>query len=382
MLASVLGCTGSIGLNAIDVLEHLSIPVASLAAGKNSVMMEQLARRCRPRIAALFDEKAATDLRVRLADTDIKVLGGEDGVLEAASIETDVSINAIVGIAGLRPTFAALSGSKRVALANKESLVCAGPAIMKYAKRLEKEIIPVDSEHSAIFQTLQSSRRRQDLKKILLTASGGPFLGMTSEELKNVSLEDALRHPNWSMGRKITVDSASLMNKGLEFIEAMCLFDVGPDQIDVVIHKESIIHSMVEFVDGSVIAQLGVADMKIPIQYAITYPYREPTNKKPLNLFEIGRLSFYPPDFDAFPCLGLAMRAAREGQGACVRLNAANEAAVGLFLEQKVKFVDIPILIEYVIDHLAVHGEPSLTEIFEIDAEARRMVHERAAIGR
>jgi 1-deoxy-D-xylulose-5-phosphate reductoisomerase len=379
LLASVLGCTGSIGINTIEVLEHLSIPVASLAAGKNSVMMEQLARRCRPRIAALFDENAAADLRVRLADTDIKVLGGEDGVLEAASVETDVCINAIVGIAGLRPTLTALSGSRRVALANKESLVCAGSIITKYAKRLEREIIPVDSEHSAIFQVLQSSHRRRDLNKILLTASGGPFFGMTSDDLKNVTLNDALRHPNWDMGKKISVDSATLMNKGLEFIEAMRLFEVEPDQIEVIIHRESIIHSMVEFVDGSIIAQLGVADMKIPIQYAITFPDREPSNAKSLDLFEIGRLSFNQPDIDTFPCLGLAIKAAQDGEGACVRLNAANEAAVELFLEQKIKFVDIPKLTEYVTNNLNVPGEPSLLEIFEIDAESRRMVYDKAA---
>ena len=380
MLASVLGCTGSIGLNTIDVLEHLHIPVASIAARKNSVMTEQLARRCRPRIAALFDEYAASDLRVRLADTGIKVLGGEEGVLEAASVETDVCINAIVGIAGLRPTLAALSGSRRVALANKESLVCAGSIITKYAKRLEKEIIPVDSEHSAIFQTLQSSHRRQDLKKILLTASGGPFLGMTSDELDKVSLEDALKHPNWIMGKKITIDSASLMNKGLEVIEAMHLFDVEPEQIEVVIHKESIIHSMIEFVDGSIIAQMGVADMRIPIQYAITFPYREPSLAQSLDLFEMGRLSFCPPDVKTFPCLGLAIKAAKEGQGACVRLNAANEAAVELFLERKVRFVDIPRLIEDAAGSLAVPDEPSLSEIFEIDADTRCLVYDRAAI--
>lgn len=378
MLASVLGCTGSIGLNAIEVLEHLNIPIASLAAGKNSIMMERLARRCKPRLAAVFDENAAADLRVRLADTDIKVLGGQEGVIEAASVETDVCINAIVGTAGLRPTLAALESSSRIALANKESLVCAGTIISSYVKRHKVELIPVDSEHSAIFQVLEASRRKKDLKKILLTASGGPFFGMNSEELNNVTLEDALKHPNWEMGRKITVDSATLMNKGLELIEAMRLFDVDVDQVEVLIHRESIVHSMVEFVDGSVMAQLGVADMKVPIQYAITYPYREPTESKPLDLFEIGRLSFFPPDTDTFPCLAMAVQAAKEGEGACVRLNAANEIAVELFIEGRIGFNQIPELIHYASDQLPVPSEPSLSEIFEIDTTVREMVYERA----
>lgn len=378
MLASVLGCTGSIGLNAIEVLEHLNIPIASLAAGKNSKMMERLARRCKPRLAAVFDENAAADLRVRLADTDIKVLGGQEGVIEAASVETDVCINAIVGTAGLRPTLAALESSSRIALANKESLVCAGTIISSYVKRHKVELIPVDSEHSAIFQVLEASRRKKDLKKILLTASGGPFFGMNSEELNNVTLEDALKHPNWEMGRKITVDSATLMNKGLELIEAMRLFDVDVDQVEVLIHRESIVHSMVEFVDGSVMAQLGVADMKVPIQYAITYPYREPTESKPLDLFEIGRLSFFPPDTDTFPCLAMAVQAAKEGEGACVRLNAANEIAVELFIEGRIGFNQIPELIHYASDQLPVPSEPSLSEIFEIDTTVREMVYKRA----
>ncbi len=378
MLASVLGCTGSIGLNAIEVLEHLNIPIASLAAGKNSIMMERLARRCKPRLAAVFDENAAADLRVRLADTDIKVLGGQEGVIEAASVETDVCINAIVGTAGLRPTLAALESSSRIALANKESLVCAGTIISSYVKRHKVELIPVDSEHSAIFQVLEASRRKKDLKKILLTASGGPFFGMNSEELNNVTLEDALKHPNWEMGRKITVDSATLMNKGLELIEAMRLFDVDVDQVEVLIHRESIVHSMVEFVDGSVMAQLGVADMKVPIQYAITYPYREPTESKPLDLFEIGRLSFFPPDTDTFPCLAMAVQAAKEGEGACVRMNAANEIAVELFIEGRIGFNQIPELIHYASDQLPVPSEPSLSEIFEIDTTVREMVYKRA----
>lgn len=379
MLASVLGCTGSIGLNTINVLEHLDIPIASLAAGKNSVMMEHLARRCKPRLVALFNEEAAADLRVRLADTNIKVLGGQQGVIEAALVKTDVCINAIVGIAGLRPTLAALENSQRIALANKESLVCAGEIIKNYVKRHKVELIPVDSEHSAIFQVLEASNRKMDLKKILLTASGGPFFGMDSEELSSVTLEDALKHPNWEMGPKITVDSATLMNKGLELIEAMRLFEVEADQIQVVIHRESIVHSMVEFVDGSIIAQLGVADMKVPIQYAITYPNREPTEAERLDLFEIGKLSFSPPDHDAFPCLALAIDAAKEGGGACVRLNAANEVAVELFIDRKIRFNHIAEHIRYTSENLAVPVEPSLSEIFEIDAAARQMTYQRAA---
>jgi len=376
--SSVLGCTGSIGQNAIDVLEHMNIPVASLAACKNHAEMERLARRCRPRVAALFDEAAAKELRSALADTDIKVLGGEEGVLEAASVETDICVNAIVGIAGLKPTFAAIEHSRRIALANKETLVCAGKNVLNFAKRHGTEIIPVDSEHSAIFQALESSHRKQDLKRILLTASGGPFFGRTSDEIEKVTLADALKHPNWSMGAKITVDSATLMNKGLEYIEAMRLFDVEPEQIDIIIHRESIIHSMVEFVDGSVIAQLGVADMRIPIQYAVTYPYRESSLAESLDLFTIGTLSFYKPDLNTFKCLRLAMDAAKCGEGACVRLNAANEAAVGLFLGEKIAFSDIPRLVEYAASTIDVPSSPSIQEIFDIDAVVRQAVREKA----
>jgi len=373
-----LGCTGSIGQNAINVLEKLNIPVASLAAGKNHAEMERLARRCRPRVAALFDEAAARELKTALADTGIKVLGGEEGVLEAASVEADVCVNAIVGIAGLNPTLAAIEHSRRVALANKETLVCAGRKVINYAKRHGTEIIPVDSEHSAIFQVLESSHRKQDLKRILLTASGGPFFGRTSDELEKVTVADALRHPNWDMGAKVTVDSATLMNKGLEFIEAMCLFDVEPEQIEVIIHRESIIHSMVEFVDGSVIAQIGTADMRIPIQYAITYPYRESSPAESLDLFKIATLSFSRPDLNTFKCLSLAMEAAKSGEGACVRLNAANEAAVDMFLREKIGFNDIARLVEYAADSVEVPSSPSLQEIFEIDDEVRRTVAERA----
>lgn len=378
MLSTVLGCTGSIGQNAINVLEKLNIPVASLAAGKNHAEMERLARRCRPRVAALFDEAAARELKTALADTGIKVLGGEEGVLEAASVEADVCVNAIVGIAGLNPTLAAIEHSRRVALANKETLVCAGRKVINYAKRHGTEIIPVDSEHSAIFQVLESSHRKQDLKRILLTASGGPFFGRTSDELEKVTVADALRHPNWDMGAKVTVDSATLMNKGLEFIEAMCLFDVEPEQIEVIIHRESIIHSMVEFVDGSVIAQIGTADMRIPIQYAITYPYRESSPAESLDLFKIATLSFSRPDLNTFKCLSLAMEAAKSGEGACVRLNAANEAAVDMFLREKIGFNDIARLVEYAADSVEVPSSPSLQEIFEIDDEVRRTVAERA----
>lgn len=356
----------------------MNIPVASLAAGKNHAEMERLARRCRPRVAALFDEAAAKELRLALADTDIKVLGGEEGVIEAASVEADLCVNAIVGIAGLRPTLAAIEHSRRIALANKETLVCAGKNVLNYAKRHGTEIIPVDSEHSAIFQALESSNRKQDLKRILLTASGGPFFGRTSDELDNVTLADALKHPNWSMGAKITVDSATLMNKGLEFIEAMRLFDVKPEQIEVIIHRESIIHSMVEFIDGSVIAQLGVADMRIPIQYAITYPNRESSPAESLDLFKIATLSFYEPDLNTFKCLRLAMDAAKSGEGACVRLNAANEAAVGLFLREKIRFSDIPRLVEYAASAIDVPPSPSIQEIFDIDAVVRQAVCERA----
>ncbi len=374
MQASVFGCTGSVGINSIDVLTHLDIPIVALAAGSNVHVMEDLARRCKPRVAALFDESAASELKVALADTDITVLGGEDGVLEAATVANDIWINAIVGIAGLRPTLAAIENTQRIALANKETLVCAGKMVLDYAKRKGVDVIPVDSEHSAIFQAIQGSKKKQEIEKILLTASGGPFFGKTSNELKNVSLSDALKHPNWSMGSKITIDSATMMNKGLEIIEAVHLFDVSPEKIEVLVHRESIVHSMVEFVDGSVIAQLGVADMRIPIQYAITYPERVKSSVAHVDFLKIASLTFNEPDYETFPCLAYAIDAVKEGGGACVRLNAANEAAVSLLLNGKIEFYELPQVVHRAITDIDVPKEPNIDEIFEIDTAVRRYV--------
>lgn len=378
MQASVFGSTGSIGINALDVLERLHIPVIALAAGRQHDLLEQQARRYKPRAVALFDPHAANQLKIALADTNIRVYGGEEGVLEAAALSSDIWINAIVGIAGLRPTLTAMGSTRRVALANKETLVCGGKPVLDFAKRNHVELIPVDSEHSAIFQALQSSKRHHDIKRILLTCSGGPFFGKSAADLSLVRLEDALKHPNWTMGAKITIDSATLMNKGLEVIEAMHLFDLTADQIEVMIHRESVIHSMVEYVDGSIIGQLGVPDMRVPIQYAITYPNREPSPAESLDLFKIQKLTFHPPDTNTFPCLQYAIQSAKEGAGACVRLNAANEAAVERFLNREIRFIDIPRLIEQTMQQFPVPGSPTIEQIFEIDRDVRTFIAKSA----
>ena len=369
---TLLGSTGSIGKNAVKAARRLGIKVNALAAGRSVRDMENEAREFLPRIAALRDESAAADLRVRLADTSVKVVGGEEGVLEAAATEADCCLNAIVGVAGLRPTLTALGAVKRLALANKETLVCAGTHILRIARENGVEVIPVDSEHSAIFQCMQGAPRP---KRLILTASGGPFYGRTAAELEHVTVADALNHPNWSMGAKITVDSATLMNKGLELIEAMHLFSMKQSDISIIVHRESIIHSAVEFDDGAVVAQLGVPDMSIPIQYALTYPDRAATDTEQLNLEKIGQLSFSLPDRNTFKCLELAAKAADLGGAACAALNAANEVAVARFLEGKLSFPGIAETVERLAEGFV--GDATPEQALEIDALVRRRAANR-----
>lgn len=374
---SILGSTGSIGRQTLKVAEACGHEVAALTVNRSVELAEAQARKFRPKLVAAVDENAAADLCVRLADTNIKVLSGQAGVLEAASLwEADTVVTAIVGVAGLRPTLAAIDCGKRIALANKETLVCAGELVMARAKEKGAEIVPVDSEHSAIFQCLQGCKNRGEVRRLIITASGGPFYGKSCKELSLVTKEQALKHPNWTMGAKITIDSATLMNKGLEFIEAMRLYAMPPERIQIVVHRESIVHSLVEFEDGAVLAQLGSADMCLPIQYALTWPERTPGPAKPLDLLSCPPLTFQRPDPDTFRCLGLALECAKKGGTSTAILNGANEAAVGLFLEDKISFLDIPRLVEEALDRVLVQDSPSLDDIFEADRAAREAVYQ------
>ena len=374
---SVLGSSGSIGRQALDVAEVCGHEVAAITVNRSAPMAEEQARRFRPRLAVAVDEDAAADLRTRLADTEVKVLSGREGLLEAASLPgADTVVTAIVGVAGLEPTLAAIACGKRIALANKETLVCAGELVMARAREAGAEIVPVDSEHSAIFQCLQGCRDRGEVRRLILTASGGPFFGWSREELARVTKAQALKHPNWAMGAKITIDSATLMNKGLEFIEAMRLYAVPPEQIQIVVHRESIIHSLVEFGDGAILAQLGSADMRLPIQYALTWPERTPGPAKPLDLLSCPPLTFQRPDPEAFRCLGLALECAERGGTSTAILNGANEAAVGLFLEDKIGFLDIPRLVETALARVPVLDGPGLDQILEADRAARQAVYQ------
>ncbi len=369
---SILGSTGSIGRQTLDVAEKLHLNVAALTAHRSTEELERQARRFCPRLAVLTDESAARDLALRLADTPVKVLGGPAALEEAARIpQADTVVTAVVGMVGLQPTLAAIREGKRIALANKETLVCAGELVMAEAERWGAEIVPVDSEHSAIFQCLQGCRDRGEIKRLILTCSGGPFYGKSRRELQKVTRADALCHPNWSMGAKITIDSASLMNKGLEVIEAMRLYRLPLSQISVVIHRQSIVHSLVEFRDGAVLAQLGTPDMRLPIRYALTFPARAESQEEPLDLLSCPPLTFAPPDLEAFPCLSLAMEAAEEGGTACAVLNAANEEAVGLFLQDQIDFLEIPELVARVRETVKSIPAASLPEILEADAAAR-----------
>ncbi len=372
---TILGSTGSIGRQSLDVIAACGMEAAALAANSSVGLMEEQARQFRPSIAALADEKAAADLRVRLADTNVHVLGGLEGVLEAATFSgADTAIAALVGMAGLRPTLASIREGKRVCLANKETLVCAGPLVLEEAHDYGAKVYPVDSEHSAIFQCLEANRDRGEVKRLILTCSGGPFYGKKREELQRVTREDALQHPNWSMGAKITVDSATLMNKGLEVIEAMHLYRMPAEKISVVIHRESIVHSLVEYCDNAMLAQMGAPDMRLPIQYALTYPKRVPGPSTPLDLWNCGPLTFGAPDLEAFPCLALALEAAKTGGTAGAILNGANEAAVGQFLAGKIGFLDIPAKVEKAMSQVRAVQEPTMQEILDADAAARETV--------
>ncbi|MBQ7124528.1 MAG: 1-deoxy-D-xylulose-5-phosphate reductoisomerase [Oscillospiraceae bacterium] len=368
---SVLGSTGSIGTQTLDVCRKLGYSIVALAAGSNIELLEQQAREFMPKLVAVYDEKAAKRLSIALFDTGITVLGGEEGVLKASQIECDIVLNAVTGIAGLRPTIAAIEAGNDIALANKETLVAGGKRVMDYAEEHGVKIIPVDSEHSAIFQCLQAKGDYSRIKKLILTASGGPFFGKTADELVNVTAADALNHPTWNMGRKVTIDSATMANKGLEVIEAAHLFGVSQNNIDVVIHRESIVHSLVEFTDNSILAQLGVPDMRTPIQYAITNPDRCESAVPSLDLAKVCTLHFYPQDNEAFPSTNIARYALSLGKTATAAFNAADEVAVAAFLDGKIGFTDIPKIVEKTVD-MPLPGGTSFEEVFETDKEARK----------
>lgn len=375
---SILGSTGSIGRQTLDVAEQMGLRVAALTAQSSVERLEEQARKFQPRLAVLTDEAAAKDLKVRLADTPVRVIGGTAGLLEAAVLpEADTVVTAVVGMVGLKPTLAAIGQKKRIALANKETLVCAGELVMDAAAESGAEIVPVDSEHSAIFQCVQGCEDRREIKRLILTCSGGPFYGMTAEEVGKMTRADALKHPNWKMGPKITVDCATLMNKGLEVIEAMRLYRLPLEQVDVVIHRQSIVHSLVEFRDGAVLAQLGTPDMRLPIRYAMTYPARGENPAEPLDLLTCPPLTFAEPDRETFPCLRLAEVAAVKGGTACTILNAANEEAVRLFLADRIGFDDIFRLTIEAMTDIPVTLNPSLEDILAVDAEARTQILRR-----
>ena len=372
---ALLGSTGSIGQQTLQVARELGLRVAALTARNNVDKLEAQVRQFLPRLAVLYDAVAAEELRQRVADLDVEVLSGPEGLLAAASMdEADTVVTAVVGSVGLAPTLAAIEKGKRIALANKETLVCAGELVMAAAEKYGAEIIPVDSEHSALFQSLQGCRDRGEVKRLVLTCSGGPFFGKSYEELEHMGPQDALKHPNWNMGAKITIDSATLMNKGLEIIEAMRLYRVGIESIDAVIHRQSIVHSLVEYRDGAMIAQLGTPDMKLPIRYALTYPHRAVSYDQPLDLLTCGALTFSAPDMKAFRCLKIAREVAAVGGTACAVMNAANEEAVWAFLRGETGFNGIHRLVERALDKVEVKYQPSLGDILEADRAARECV--------
>lgn len=375
---AILGSTGSIGTQTLEVVRsNPDLKVVALAAGSSVEKMEEQIREFRPIIAAMWSEKAASELRSRVADTETKVLFGMEGLLEIAVLpESQVLVTALVGMIGIRPTIAAIRAGKDIALANKETLVTAGHIIMPLAKECGAAILPVDSEHSAIFQSLNGEPADR-IEKILLTASGGPFRGKTREEMAEIRVEDALKHPNWSMGRKITIDSSTMVNKGLEVIEAKWLFGVGLDRIQVVVHPQSILHSAVQYVDGAVIAQLGTPDMKLPIQYALFYPDRHPMEAERVDFFRLGQITFEKPDTEAFPGLALAYRAATIGGSMPTVYNAANEKAVALFLDRKIRYLQIPELISEAMEHHRAIDNPAVEQILEAEAETYEYISGR-----
>jgi len=374
-IITVLGSTGSIGEQALDVARMHGYRINALTASKNTDIIEKQAREFKPIKVAMADENAAAELKIKLADTDIKVLSGFDGVSECAADNSDaIVLNSIVGMAGLVPTLNAIDAGCKIALANKETLVAGGQLVMSKAKEKGVDILPVDSEHSAIFQSLQGMNDKKELKRLILTASGGPFFGKTKEELADVTVAQALKHPNWSMGAKITIDSASMMNKGLELIEAVWLFDVSPKDVDIVVHRQSIVHSLIEFVDNSVIAQLGVPDMRIPIQYALTYPQRFESPVKQLRLEDWNTLTFDKPDYDTFECINICRSAIELGGLCTAAVNSANEMANELFREGKIGFLDIARLVSGVLDNCKRVDNYSLEDVLETDVWAREYV--------
>ena len=383
MKLALLGSTGSIGIQTLHVVRELArggdfpVSVAVLAARSSVKLLEEQVREFRPQAVAVFDPAAAKDFRDRTRDLDLTVLEGMEGLCQAAAWEgVDVTLNSVVGMVGLQPTLAAIAAKKTVALANKETLVAGGRIVMEAARQNKVSILPVDSEHSAIFQCLQGCPEKGALKKLILTASGGPFFGKTKEELRHITPAQALRHPNWDMGAKITIDSATLMNKGLEVIEASWLFGMGAEDIDVVVHRESIVHSLIQYQDNSVIAQLGLPDMCIPIQYALTYPARYPSPVGELDLAAVGNLTFAKPDLDTFPCLRVCIDALKQGGLAPAAANGANEQAVSLFLQEKIGFLDIPRLVEAAVARQPAAAGDTLESVLEADQTARRFVLE------
>lgn len=375
---SILGSTGSIGTQAIDVAQKLNIKVSALTANTNTKLIEEQIRLLKPELAVMYDEPSAKALRLAVSDTDTKVLSGMDGLLEASSISSaDTVLNSLVGMIGLLPTLTAAKSKKNIALANKETLVAGGDLVMRTVAENDVKLLPVDSEHSAIFQCLQGCPEKKLLKKLILTASGGPFFGKSKDELQAVTLSEALNHPNWSMGAKITVDSATMMNKGLEIIEARWLFDVDADNIDVVVHRQSIIHSLIEFIDNSVLAQLGLPDMRIPIQYALTYPERFESPVKPLNLWEVGTMTFHKPDYETFRCLNACKEALKIGGTAPAIANGANEAANELFRKGKLKFLQIGELVESSVKEIKAKPIADVEDVLSADKSARDFVLSR-----
>ena len=371
---AILGSTGSIGTQTVDILPSIDAEVVALTTNRRINLLEEQARALHTKMVCAMDENAAKELKIKLADTDITVLTGMDGLIAcAAESGADIVVTAVVGMVGLLPTMAAIKAGKDIALANKETLVCAGGLVMSAAKQYGVRILPVDSEHSAIFQCVQAANGNP-IDKILLTASGGPFFGKKIEEMRGMTREQALAHPNWSMGAKITIDSATMMNKGLELIEAMWLYDLPPEDIEIVVHRESIVHSAVEFADGAVIAQLGLPDMRLPIQLALTWPQRVPCKVPRMSLAEVAKLTFYAPDYEAFPALNLAKHAASlKGDRGAV-LNGANEAAVGLFLNGKIGFTDIAERVAYALDTIPYKKDITLDDVLAADKAAREIV--------
>ena len=373
---SILGSTGSIGRQSLDIISRLpEIKVAALTAGSSVELMAQQCREFKPALAVMATEEAAAQLKEALSDLDIRIAWGEEGLIEAATIEkADCVITAVVGMVGLKPTLAAIRAGKRIGLANKETLVCAGELVMAEAEKYSVEIIPVDSEHSAIFQCLMGNNDRREVKRLILTCSGGPFYEKSPEELKTVTKADALKHPNWKMGAKITIDCATLMNKGLEVIEAMRLYRMPIDKVSVLVHRQSIVHSMVEFVDGAVMAQLGAPDMRLPIQLALTYPARLDCPVDPLDLTACASLTFVHPDMERFPCLALAYECGAKGGTACPAMNGANEEAVAMYLRDEIGFYDIYRLVRGAVDAVPFIQNPTLEQILETDRLAREWV--------